>query len=72
MDTNTISDEIQQVIDGVGCLYSNNSIKTHSTLRYARRIIARVNKEEENAEGQKKKDGNSKNKGFWIKIQEGK
>ena len=30
-------------------------IKTHSTIRYDRRVIARVNKEEENAEGQKRK-----------------
>ena len=50
-----MSNELQQVIYGVGCQDANNSIKTHSTLRYARRVIARVNKEEENAEGQKRK-----------------
>ena len=54
-DNNTISDELQQVLSGVGRRDANNSIKTHSALRYARRLISRVNKEEENAEGQKRK-----------------
>ena len=43
------------MISGVGRRDANNSIKTHSALRYARRVIAHVNKEEENAEGQKRK-----------------
>ena len=45
-DTNTISDELQQVISGMGSQDSNNIIKTHSALRYAHRVIARLNKEE--------------------------
>ena len=52
-DTCTISDELQQVIYGVGRRDANNTITPDSTLRYARRVIARVNKEENNAEGQK-------------------
>ena len=32
-----------------------NPIKTYSALRYARRVIARVNKEEENEEGNNRK-----------------
>ena len=54
MDTNTISDELQKLISGVGRRDANNSIKTHFALRYYRRVIARVNKEEENLEGQKR------------------
>ena len=52
-DNKNIYNELQQVLSGVGRQGANNSIKTHSTLRYARRVIARVNKEEENAEGHK-------------------
>ena len=44
-DTKTISDELQQVLHGVGCQYANKTIKSRSALRYARRVIARVNKE---------------------------
>ena len=39
----------------VGRRDANNTITPDSALRYARRVIARVNKEEDNAEGQKKK-----------------
>ena len=53
-DTNTISDELQQVMHGVGRRESKKPIKSRSALRYACRVIARVNKEEENAEGQKR------------------
>ena len=53
-DTNTISNELQQVIHGVGCQDVNNIIKTRSALRYVPRVIAHVNKEEKNAEGQKR------------------
>ena len=38
----------------MGFQYSKKNIKTHSALRYYRRVIASVNKEEENAEGQKR------------------
>ena len=48
-DTNTISDEIQQVIHGVGRWDANKTIKIHSALRYFQRVIARVNKEKVNA-----------------------
>ena len=54
-DTSTISDETQQVLHGVGRQDSNKTITPDSALRYARRVIARVNKEEDNAEGQKRK-----------------
>ena len=53
-DDNTISDELQQVLHGVGFRYSNKTIKSRSALRYSRRVIVRVNREEENAEGQKR------------------
>ena len=48
-DTCTISDELQQVLYGVGRQDANNIITPESTRRYARRVIARVNKEEDNA-----------------------
>ena len=51
--TSTISDELQQVLYGVGCRDANTTITPDSALRYARRVIARVNKEEDNAEGHK-------------------
>ena len=51
----TISDELQQVIHGMGCRYANKTITPPSTLMYDSRVIASVNKEEENAEGQKRK-----------------
>ena len=54
-DTYTISDELQQVLHGVGRRDSNKIITPDSALMYARRVIARVNKEEDNAEGQKRK-----------------
>ena len=53
-DTSTISNELQQLIYGVGRRDANNTITPESALRCARRVIARVNKEEENAEGQKR------------------
>ena len=55
MDTNNISDELQQVLHGVGHQYSNKTIKSRSVLRYSYRVIAPVNKEEENTEGKKRK-----------------
>ena len=48
-DTNTISYELQQVMHGVGRREANKTIKSCSALRYACRVIVRVNKEEENA-----------------------
>ena len=54
-DTCTISDELQQVLYGVGRRYASNTITPESALRYARRLIARVNKGEDNEEGQKRK-----------------
>ena len=39
----------------MGCRDANKTITPDSALKYARRVIARVNKEEENAEGQKRK-----------------
>ena len=45
-DTTNISDEIQQVLHGVGPRDANKTITPSSALRYARRVIARVNKEE--------------------------
>ena len=54
-DSTSVSNEIQQVLHSVGRRDANKTIKTHYTLRYARRVIARVDKGEENAEGQKRK-----------------
>ena len=48
-DTNTISNELQQVMHGVGRRESNKTIKSRSALRYACIVITRVYKEEENA-----------------------
>ena len=39
----------------MGCRDDNKNIKSRYALRYARKLIARVNKEEENSEGQKRK-----------------
>ena len=54
-DTTTISNELQQVLYGVGRRDANKTITPESALRYAHRVIARINKEEKNAEGQKRK-----------------
>ena len=43
-DTSTISDELQQVLHGVGRRDANKTITPDSALRYARRVIGRVNK----------------------------
>ena len=43
-DTSTISDELQQVLYGVGSQDANNTITSDSALRYDLRVIARVNK----------------------------
>ena len=43
-DTTTISNELQQVLHGVGRREAKNTITPPSKLRYARRVIARVNK----------------------------
>ena len=53
--TTAISNELQQLIHGVGCQDTNNRIKIDSTLRYAIKVFARENKEEENSEGQNRK-----------------
>ena len=45
-DTTTISDELQQVLNGVGHHDANKTITPDSALRYARRVIGRENKEE--------------------------
>ena len=50
----TISDELQQVLYGVGRRDANNTITPESALRYAHRVIASVNKEEDNADGHKR------------------
>ena len=42
------------MLHGVGRRDANNTITPPSLLRYARRVIARVNKEEENSEGNKR------------------
>ena len=55
MDTTSISNELQQVLHGMGRRHANNRIKMHSALRYTRRVTYLVNKEEEEAEGQKRK-----------------
>ena len=54
-DTTTISDELQQVLHNVGRRDANKTITPDSALRCARRVIVRVNKEEDNAEGHKRK-----------------
>ena len=43
-DTNTIYDELQQVLHGVGRRDANKTITPDSELRYARRLIGRVNR----------------------------
>ena len=65
-----ISDELQQVLYGEVRRDANNTITPESALRYDRRVIARVNKEEENAEGQKRKTKNRNNKGFGLNPKE--
>ena len=43
------------MLHGVGCQDDNKTIKLRSALRYDRILTDLVNKEEENAEGQKRK-----------------
>ena len=43
-DTTTISNELQQVLHGVGRRDVAKTITLDSALRYSRRVIARVNK----------------------------
>ena len=50
-DTSTISYELQQVLHGVGHRDFTKTIKSNTALRHARRVIACVNKKEENSEG---------------------
>ena len=45
----------KKVLHGVGHQDANKTITADSALRYAHRVIARVNKEEDNAGGQKRK-----------------
>ena len=54
------------MIHGVGCRDAKKSIKTHSALRYARIVILRVNKEEENSEGEKRKKITGKIKFYGL------
>ena len=42
------------MLHGVGCRHANNTIKANYALGYSRRLIARFNREEENAEVQKR------------------
>ena len=44
MDTTAIYNELQQVLHGVGCQYTKNTITLPSAPRYAHRVITRVNK----------------------------
>ena len=55
MDTTTISDELKQVLHGVGRQDANKTITPDSSLMYARRVITCLNKEEENLEGHRRK-----------------
>ena len=55
MDTTTISNYLQQVLHGVGCRDATKTITPDSALRYARRVIGRVNREKENSDGQRRK-----------------
>ena len=43
------------MIHDVGRQDTNKTIKTHFALRYAHRVIARLNKDKENDKGQKRK-----------------
>ena len=43
-DTTTISDELQQVLHGMGRQDANKTITPDSVLRYSRRVIGCVNK----------------------------
>ena len=43
------------MLHGVGSRDTNKTIKPDSALRYAHRVIGRVNKEEENSEGKNRK-----------------
>ena len=52
-DNTTIYNEIQQVLHGVGHRDVTEPITPDSALRHARRVIARVNKEDDNEEGHK-------------------
>ena len=45
-DTTSISNELQQVLHGVGRQDAKKTITPPSTIRYSHRVIARVNKEE--------------------------
>ena len=65
-DTNTIYDELQQLLHGVGRQDTNNTIKSRSALRYDWRVIFHVNKEEENTEGQKRKTTTGKIKVYRL------
>ena len=54
-DTTTIFNELQQVLHGVVCQDVAITITPDSKIRYDRRVIERVNKEEESAEGHNRK-----------------
>ena len=61
-DTTSISDELQHVLHDLGRQYPNKTIKSCYVLRYTRRVIALLIKEEENAEGHKRNTATGKMK----------
>ena len=54
-DIQTLTDELQQVLHDLGRQIMVNFSKPSSAQRYARRLIQRVNRNEEGAEVQKRK-----------------
>ena len=54
-DIQTFTDELQQVIHGVGGQSIGNGIKLASAQSYSRRLIQRVNISEERSKGQKRR-----------------
>ena len=67
-----LTNELQQVLHNVGKQNISNGIQYKYTQGYSRRIIQRVNKEEEEAEQQKPKNEDIYDKIFGSKPQEGK
>ena len=56
-DIVSLTNELQQVLHDVGKLSISNGIQSKSAQRYACRVIQSVNREEEEAEGEKRKTG---------------
>ena len=48
-DAISLANELQQVIHDIGKCMISKEIKSSSTQRYARRVIKKINKEEEKA-----------------------